>query len=81
MTKQVTGFRMFRILTMDWRQLLEEEEIPSTKAGRHRRVKPDDLHEYANRRHRLNMELFASLAEDEDPLATADNPLIRKKEA
>lgn len=59
-------------------KLLEDGQIPFTKVGRHRRIRLDDLQEYANRRHTEHVRMFDELNEDVDVDLTVDNPLIRE---
>ncbi|WP_125967593.1 helix-turn-helix domain-containing protein [Bifidobacterium samirii] len=61
-------------------KLLENEEIPCKRVGRHRRVLLADLQQYAERQHAKNIKLFDELSADEDPLTTLDNPLISQSE-
>ncbi|MBT1177157.1 helix-turn-helix domain-containing protein [Bifidobacterium callimiconis] len=57
-------------------KLLEQGKIPFEKVGRHRRVLLADLQKYAEARHLENLQTLDSLAADEDPRATLDNPLL-----
>lgn len=60
-------------------KLLDEGEMPYERLGRHRRIRLDDLEEYARKRHEKVMEMMDEVRADTDPSVTAVNPLIKER--
>lgn len=58
-------------------KLLEENEIPFVKVGRHRRVYLKDVETYSAKQHNNFMLAMSDLSANTNPLDTVDNPLIR----
>lgn len=57
-------------------RVLEAGDIAFYKVGKHRRVQLADVLEYQREHHEKAIAAFDSLAVDEDPMATLENPLI-----